>query len=1095
MSEFPVKFIFVGGAAPELELPDLCISERIIRKLNDTVQAQGLLPKNDISSQLSCAQELLSTLLEVKNILNGLNKKKLKNVSDILASVDIHLFLKWFFTLSYCYVFPEGCGEAAIKPTGKVNLRLVITSPPLYVAVVEILVCMAVSQTFASKLSSTNIPQLLLEDLNWLVLPSSISHRDQILMVLYNLLFLFEVSKSAATSALFSNVSDSVLTLINVFVSFEGPFETVTTRVKSFAIFIAAAVADDETSVYLAAEESCIDFIVYILGKSVRGREKYLNYQDVFAVDIANCVEKMCRFECLREALLGKGMVELLVTMVQIGDPDEDSAAASAMNALMQCYEKVNVPVLLKGLASDKDSASQGVGHTNVKEEQLDNGQNEKVTSLDKNNTQVISVVKFEASLKVQQESTETELQGIVNDCEKSKVNVEEREGLVKSQDGDYRVNVRLTNGSTDWNAKKPKSEVLKQNKEGTKGNSDKKTGVSGCGIEAVADAESTSKPTGNDEAREGKGATGAEKPKGLSQGSQESDQRKKEFVAETLKVKGNVQELEVKNAGNVLRLEKGGQQVWDSVKNLKTISTTDSKDRDEKAEETLPAQTSLGATSQSEAHKADTVSPEQEDFSSYLEEQIKSMADNTVKWIPVPKCFNPNLIKQPEPESTQPSFQRPFHYQHAGIDAVSGQDLHDIHSSLIKEGVHNIYNESYVNILDLFLKETKLREDGFFNILNCVPHVYRYKFLRTGSMERNLRVAPVHNKEGVPCLPLTKPVIHFQPEIDYLLVLKKFTFQIVPDHGSKMDFPGFTLIGPWLEKIPPDLEEWRFCLVPCQSQSAEGKVQYYLSADRLKGNFFNPMFVSFALMKINQWLTEAVGESLGMGSLKQQQAKIRKIEENDPAVTVYYFDNDLTVDYVLSVRHIQWPSCAAKWAFRERHWPNGDTVTNVISFGCHLVPKQPRTLSKEDPLYGLFFQYSFARAENILLNKLNEDNPVLTDCLRMLKFLCEMHFDRPQLLKSYHMQTIVLLAAERLPLSHWKADNFVKHLLDLLDDLLHFLVAQYLPNYFVPTQNLFQQFSHDFLIDVAKRVSKVRKDPIKYLTLSNSQPVGFYVF
>ena len=517
-------------------------------------------------------------------------------------------------------------------------------------------------------------------------------------------------------------------------------------------------------------------------------------------------------------------------------------------------------------------------------------------------------------------------------------------------------------------------------------------------------------------------------------------------------------------------------------------MSTAGSKEIEEKEMEILPTQPLLEVTRQSETFKA--VSPEQEDISSYLKEQIKSMGEDEIKYLTIPTPFQqPDLIKQPEPESTQQSSQRPFHYQQAGTDPVSGQDLHDIHWSLIELGVHNMYDAKVVGLLNELLEESKLREAGVFDILNHVPRVYTFKFLRTGSMERQLRVVPAYNKGGI-----NAPFIHAQPEIDYHLVLKKFIFQMVPDHGSKMHFPGFTVIGPWLEKIPADLEEWNFCFVPLKSQFVEGKTQLYLSAEILKANFFYPILLSFVHMNIRYRILGAKGENLTKEKLKQEGITLRKIEENGPAVTVHYLHNYLTVDYVLSLRHIQWPLCAAEWGSRQRYWPNSDTVNDVIHYGCHLVPKQPPTLSKEDPLYGLFFQYSFARAENILLNKLNEDNPVLTDCLRMLKFLCEMHFDRPQLLKSYHMQTIILLAAERLPLSHWKADNFVKHLLDLLDDLLHFLVAQYLPNYFIPAQNLFQQFSSDFLIDVAKRVSKVRKNPIKYLTPSRD-PERFGIF
>ena len=1058
----------------ENDLADRFISERIIRKLKDTLQAQSSLPQNDLSLQLSCMQASASTLLEVKNILDGLSKASVKSVADTLANSDVHFVLQRFLFSAY-YFLPSDGGMVASLTKEEVNrLSGKLIFCPLYVALAEVLTHLVASPTFASSLSSTKILQLLLQDMNVLVLPSS--EPDHFKMLLANIQFLWQVSKSPATSVLFCNVSDTLLILINVFVSYQGPFEQLTTLVKSLVMFIAASAADDETSVYLLAEESCLDFIVDILRKSVSTGETYLNYQGVYAVDIASCIEKMSRFAGLQEALLGQGVVELLVTMIQIGDPFDDSAAASAMNALMQFYGETDVPVLLQGLASEIDSSSERLelfSH-NLKEQDVvpKNGDKKEVRSAEEE--ALVS--------KVQQLSLETEGCNVTEQLQ-SEVNVEGREILAESQ---HRGNGSLTNENFGEDVKGFKSEGLEQNMEGIKENTDKNTGVS------LFDGETTSKATDTDADRKGNGATETEKPKGLSQESMEcdvgDDQQKEKFAVEMLELNGKVAECEVKSAEDVFSLQKDGGQRCDSDREPKTMSTAVSKEIEEKEMEILPTQPLLEVTRQSETFKA--VSPEQEDISSYLKEQIKSMGEDEIKYLTIPTPFQqPDLIKQPEPESTQQSSQKPFHYQQAGTDPVSGQDLHDIHWSLIELGVHNMYDAKVVGLLNELLEESKLREAGVFDILNHVPRVYTFKFLRTGSMERQLRVVPAYNKGGI-----NAPFIHAQPETDYHLVLKKFIFQMVPDHGSKMHFPGFTVIGPWLEKIPADLEEWNFCFVPLKSQFVKGKTQLYLSAEILKANFFYPILLSFVHMNIRYRILEAKGENLTKEKLKQEGITIRKIEENGPAVTVHYLHNYLTVDYVLSLRHIQWPLCAAEWGSRQRYWPNSDTVNDVIRYGCHLVPKQPPTLSKEDPLYGLFFQYSFARAENVLLNKLTEDNPVLTDCLRMLKFLCEMHFDRPQLLKSYHMQTIILLAAERLPLSHWKADNFVKHLLDLLDELLHFLVAQYLPNYFIPAQNLFQQFSSDFLIDVAKRVSKVRKNPIKYL-IPSRDPERFGIF
>lgn len=193
-------------------------------------------------------------------------------------------------------------------------------------------------------------------------------------------------------------------------------------------------------------------------------------------------------------------------------------------------------------------------------------------------------------------------------------------------------------------------------------------------------------------------------------------------------------------------------------------------------------------------------------------------------------------------------------------------------------------------------MEEAKLKEDGVFDILDCIPHIYSYKMLRTGSMQRQLRVVPAYNDPE-----LNVPFIPVQPEIDYHLVLKKFIFQVVPDHGSRMSFPGFTFIGPWCERIPAELEEWSSCFEP--QTLGDGMTQFYLSAKRLKSNFVWPMLLFFASMNIRYQSLVAKGENLELENLKRHGITVRKIEENGPAVTVYYLKKYLTIDYVLSLR------------------------------------------------------------------------------------------------------------------------------------------------------------------------------------------------
>lgn len=1023
-------------------ISDRYISERILRILKETLQAQSALPRNDLSIQISCMQAATSTLLEVKNILDGLTKTSLKNVSDNLATADGHFVFQRYLIKAYYFLHSDGNTTDILEEGSRPSGLLIFC--PLYVAVTEVLTKLFVSQTFAGNIASTKVIELLLKDLNVLVLPNS--EPEQFKMLLANIHFLVELSKIPSALVQFRNFSDTVLILINVFVSYQGPFEQLTTLVKSLAIIIAAEVADEETSVYLLAEESCLDFVVDILTKSVSAEDKYLNYHGVYAIDVAKCIENLSRFEGLQDALLAKGVVELLVSMIQIGDPYDDAAAASALNKFAKTQGTVDGPVLLQGLASysEKDVSSFKGEFTAENDDQRKHSNEEKETARslieigrlacpDKNEKLVDSNEEF--SSEVAQQSV-----GEGNTVDKT-----EKISDVVSDNGNERV-VGVENSTAEIDPNTSAAALV--TREGKLETTSVENGD--CDIK------------GDDEQEEAGNS-----------GVNLKDDFKENIVANFKSDSSD--EGRIPNQDKLVLCEKADAG-----------ETTEKPE--EKDSRQAPSTSRIPCTEDVyQPHKTEPRFYQQEEISAYVKEQLENMRAEEIKYIKMPVKIEPDTSKQPSSEFKQSPTVRPFQYQADGTDPVSGQDLHGIHLSLINLGVHNMYDEKLVGLLNEILEETKLRDNGVFDILNSVPDIYSYKMLRTGSMQRQLRVVPAYNDGD-----LNVPFIHVQPEIDYHLVLKKFVFQVVQDRASKMNFPGFTLIGPWCETIPAALEEWSFCFVP--HKSTEGKTQYYLSAKRIKANFLWPILLSFVHMNIQYKSLMAKGESLERENLKRHGITVRKIEENGPAVTVHYIDKYLTVDYVLSLRHVQWPSCAAAWADRQRQWPDSDTVKDVTSYGCHLVPKQPACLSEEDPLYGMFFQYSFARAENVLLNKLNDDNPVLTDCLRMLKFLCELHFDRPQLLKSYHMQTIVLLAAERLPLSHWKANNFVKHLLDLLDDLLHYLIAHNLPNYFIPQQNLFQQFAPDFILDVAVRVSKVRRNPIKYLTPSND-PARFGVY
>ena len=251
------------------------ISEGILKRLKETLQVQSELPQNDLSIQLSSMEASTSTLSEVKSILDNFDKKTMRNVADQLANTDVHFLFQRYLIKCYYFVKPDG-SAASLPEEGNLDEPRpsgVLIFCPLYANLMDLITSLLVSPMLASHIASTKLIQLVLRDLDMLVLPGA--KPDQYKMLLGNILFLWELSKQPGTLAAFRSFVDTILILINVYTSYQGPFEQLITLVKSLALFIAGGVADEETSIYLLAEETCLDFLVELLTKSVCNMDKY----------------------------------------------------------------------------------------------------------------------------------------------------------------------------------------------------------------------------------------------------------------------------------------------------------------------------------------------------------------------------------------------------------------------------------------------------------------------------------------------------------------------------------------------------------------------------------------------------------------------------------------------------------------------------------------------------------------------------------------------------------------------------------------------------------------------------------------------------
>lgn len=255
---------------------------------------------------------------------------------------------------------------------------------------------------------------------------------------------------------------------------------------------------------------------------------------------------------------------------------------------------------------------------------------------------------------------------------------------------------------------------------------------------------------------------------------------------------------------------------------------------------------------------------------------------------------------------------------------------------------------------------------------------------------------------------------------------------------------------------------------------------------------------------KIVEVLQARIKEAFRKSSVFQEKC-VYRFEVNGPAVTVVMDLRDISgtqvtfsFDFVLALEWNEWPVCAKEWVARDRKWPDQTFVAEVINSGVYLVPKASEC---GDP--DLEWRISFSKAEKMLFSrfpkprgecvfpdgrKITYDHLLIPDascrieCYRILKEMFKEHLSIPKILSSYHLKTIMLWACEKHPEDFWESANSAICFLGLLDDLLHCLATQQLPQFFVPSNNLLLHHDNDFLLTLTRKVSLIRTKPLQYI-------------
>jgi hypothetical protein len=177
-----------------------------------------------------------------------------------------------------------------------------------------------------------------------------------------------------------------------------------------------------------------------------------------------------------------------------------------------------------------------------------------------------------------------------------------------------------------------------------------------------------------------------------------------------------------------------------------------------------------------------------------------------------------------------------------------------------------------------------------------------------------------------------------------------------------------------------------------------------------------------------------------------------------------------------IAVRFQAWPEFAQSWKVRKRleNWPQEHIMASIESEGCLLV-------SNNDP--GLEWRFSFVLCERKLFREAVSPNQKY--CYIVFDAMCTQTMNNVKSITSEHRKSVFFYACERIPGEYWETCPG-GCVLYMLDELLRYIKAKYLPNYFVHTNNMVSNLQDSDFNDIEEKITLLRSQPVLFIQQIN---------
>lgn len=163
------------------------------------------------------------------------------------------------------------------------------------------------------------------------------------------------------------------------------------------------------------------------------------------------------------------------------------------------------------------------------------------------------------------------------------------------------------------------------------------------------------------------------------------------------------------------------------------------------------------------------------------------------------------------------------------------------------------------------------------------------------------------------------------------------------------------------------------------------------------------------------------------------------------------------TVDHVDCIFCPVWPTVAVEWIRRKRSngWPTKKLIESVVKGGCHFVVKAHRSCPRDDTM----FRFSFSYAEIVLVNSWCPVQKYIYHILRLMKGNVEKLCNEGGYqiaISSYTLKTLMLWSCENKSTEFWNESSIETSVNELVCDVIAWLINGCCPNYFIPSNNMF---------------------------------------